>query len=326
MIISRTPLRMSFVGGGSDLTSFYQDEPGAVVSTTIKRYIYITVNDRFESGIRLGYSKTEIIQRVEDIQHKLIRAVLKKLSIDGGIEITTMADVPSHGTGLGSSSSFTVGLLNAMHTYKNEFSSAESLAQESCEIEIVYCKDPIGKQDQYIAAYGGLKFIQFNPDESVYIDPIICLQETIDHLQNNLLVFYTGHTRNAAEILKVQIENIKSDSNKKSVLKKMVKLAFNLKEELQNNRLDAFGEILHENWVLKTQLATGITNPEINEWYEKARNAGALGGKLLGAGGGGFMIFYAAQEKHNCIIRALHGLRKVDMPFEKQGSKIIFIH
>lgn len=317
---------MSFAGGGSDLSSFYREEPGAVISTTINRYIYITVNDRFEEGIRLGYSKTEIAKTVEEIEHRLVRVVLKKLKIEGGIEITSMADIPSQGTGLGSSSAFAVGLLNALHAYKREFSSAESLAQESCEMEIDMLKDPVGKQDQYIAAYGGFKFIRFNPDGSVYVDPIICLEETLDRLQKNLLVFYTGRGRRANDILEIQREEMRTNPQKRKILSRMVKLALNLREELQKNNLDSFGEILHENWILKKEMALGISNADVDDGYDRALKAGATGGKLLGAGGGGFLLFYAPQERHALIRQALPHLRPVQFAFEKQGSKIIFVH
>lgn len=326
MIISKTPLRMSFVGGGSDMASFYQEEPGAVVTTAIDKYIYITVKNRFEDGFRISYSKTEIVSKVEEIEHRLVRAALQKLGFINGFEITTMADIPSKGTGLGSSSSFTVGLLNALHAYRKEFSSAENLARESCEMEIIICQDPIGKQDQYIAAYGGFNFIQFNSDESVFIDPIICSQKTLNKLQDNLLIFYTGRTRNASEILKEQNNNLKNNPSKKLILKKMVRLAFDLKSELQKNNIDSFGEILHENWILKKELSANISNIAIDEWYDKALKAGAVGGKLLGAGGGGFLIFYADKEKHHAIKSSLSDLRHVEIQFERQGSKIIFIH
>lgn len=326
MIISSTPLRISFAGGGSDMPSFYKEEGGAVISTAINKYVYVTVNNRFEKGFRLGYSKTEIVDTVDQIQHKVHRAVLRKLAIGGGLEITSIADIPSHGTGLGSSSSFTVGLLNALHAYKKEFRSAEDLAQEACEVEMIHCQDPVGKQDQYIAAYGGFKFIQFNSDESVFVDPVICQSETLEQLQNNLLVFHTGFSRNSGDILKAQSEIVLKDAGKKGLLRKMVQLAFTMKEELQKNNLDSFGEILHENWLLKREIVGGISNPQIDDWHARAQKSGALGGKLLGAGGGGFLMFYAPQERHPQIKQALPELRPIDIQFEKQGSKIIFIH
>jgi D-glycero-alpha-D-manno-heptose-7-phosphate kinase len=326
MIISKTPFRMSFLGGGSDLPSFYGRSPGAVLSVTINKYVYITVNEKFDREIRLSYSETENVNTVEMIRHPIVREALKMLSIPGGMEITSIADIPSKGTGLGSSSSFTTGLLNALHVYKKEFASPEMLAREACEIEIDIMEKPIGKQDQYAAAYGGLNLIQFYEDGSVGVDPIICLKETRKSLEQNILMFYTGISRSAEIILGEQNQNIISDNKKYEILKKMVQLTHLLRKELQNNNLNAFGEILHENWVLKRELASGISNPSIDEWYETGRKYGALGGKILGAGGGGFLIFYAPQEKHEQIIRMLPQLRPIPFRFEYQGCKIIFIH
>jgi len=326
MIISKTPFRMSFSGGGSDLPSFYERSPGAVLSVTINKYVYITVNDKFDRNIRLSYSETENVATVEMIRHPIVREALKMLSIPGGMEITSIADIPSKGTGLGSSSSFTTGLLNALHVYKKEFASPEMLAREACEIEINIMEKPIGKQDQYAAAYGGLNLIQFHEDGSVSVDPIICLKETRKSLEKNILMFYTGVSRSAEIILGEQNQNIISDHKKYEILKNMVQLTHLLRKELQNNNLNAFGEILHENWLLKKELASGISNPSIDEWYETGRKYGALGGKILGAGGGGFLIFYAPQEKHEQIIRMLPQLRPIPFQFEYQGCKIIFIH
>lgn len=326
MIISKTPLRVSFVGGGSDLKSFYKHEPGAVVLTTIDKYIYVTVNNKFDNLIRLSYSQTENVNHVKKIKHRLVRSTLNKLKIDGGIEITSMADIPSKGTGLGSSSAFSVGLLNALYAHKNEFTTPETLARQACDLEINVLKEPIGKQDQYAAAYGGLNFVQFNPDESVTIEPIICLKETRKKLEKNIVMFYTGIQRSTSSILKKQKSNMEKDSKKIETMKKMVRLAYDLKKELQKNNLDAFGEILHENWMLKKQMATTISNDQIDEWYKKARKNGALGGKLLGAGGGGFLLFYAPENKHKNIIAALPHLRPMKVGFDYQGSRIIFIH
>ncbi|MEQ1876968.1 MAG: GHMP kinase [Bdellovibrionia bacterium] len=327
MIISRTPLRMSFVGGGSDLPGYYRHNGGgAVVSTAIKKYVYITVNEKFDEAIRVSYSKTEEVTKVSEIQHKIVRETLLHLGIPGGVEITSVADIPSRGTGLGSSSAFTVGLLNALQAYKTSFVSAESLGKEACRIEIEICGEPIGKQDQYASAYGGLNFIQFNEDDSVFVNPIICGRQTVETLQNNTLVFYTGLTRNASAILKTQDENIRSDPAKRDAMKKMVKFAFDLRDSLQRNNLDDFGNALHENWLLKKSLAADVTSGDIEDWYSKARSAGALGGKLLGAGNGGFLMFYAPKEKHRDIGQALQKLRQVHFGFEPEGSKIIFVH
>jgi len=324
MIISKTPLRTSFVGGGSDLPAFYRNEPGAVVSTAINKYIYITINKKFDNKIRASYSVTEIVDGVDELKHELIREALKLLDIDGGIEITSIADVPSNGTGLGSSSSYTVGLLNALHAYKNIYAGSERLAEEACEIEIEHCLKPIGKQDQYIAAYGGLQHIQFNPDETVFVDRIILSRDNRIKLEKNLLLLYTGLARSSEDILSEQKRNTEQQEDKRKTLHSMVELASELKDALTRNDLESFGEILHAGWVEKRKLASSITSSVIDDWYEKARKYGAIGGKILGAGGGGFLLLYAPPEKHGNIIRALPELRPLPFRFEPQGSKIIY--
>jgi D-glycero-alpha-D-manno-heptose-7-phosphate kinase len=326
MIISKTPLRMSFVGGGSDLPVFYRKYGGAVVSTAINKFVYVTVNKKFDDRIRLSYSKTEDAKSAEKIKHPLVREALQMLGIRGGVEITSIADIPAKGTGLGSSSSFTVGLLNALHAFANRYASAEKLAEESCVIEIERCGEPIGKQDQYAAAFGGFNLIQFNPDDSVSVEPIICRRETLRQLQDNSLVFYTGITRSASALLKTQQDAVASQKAKQAALQKMVALAHQLKAELQKNNLEAFGEIIHENWELKRSLTSGVSTSAIDDWYSRARKAGAIGGKLLGAGSGGFLMFYAPREKHEHVTRELKELKRTDLRFEPQGSKIIFVH
>jgi D-glycero-alpha-D-manno-heptose-7-phosphate kinase len=325
MIISRTPLRMSF-GGGSDLPVFYRKFGGAVVSTAINQFVYITVNRKFDEKIRVSYSKTEEAKTVERIKHPLVREGMKMLGIDGGVEITSIADIPARGSGLGSSSSFTVGMLQALHAFSGRHAGAEQLAREACEIEIGRCGEPIGKQDQYAAAYGGLNFIQFNPDESVFVEPIICKRETIEQLQAHTLVFYTGITRSASAILKHQQAALATEKKKQNVTRKMVELAHELRRELQHNRAASFGEIIHEGWRLKKSLTAGITSDAIDDWYELARKAGAIGGKLLGAGTGGFLMFYAPPDRHEAIAQALGKLRRMDFAFEPSGSRIIFVH
>ena len=326
MIISRTPLRMSFVGGGSDLPAFYRKFGGAVVCTTIDKYVYLMVNEKFDHRIRVSYSKTEEANSADKIKHPLVREALKTVGIRGGIEITSIADIPSKGSGLGSSSSFTVGLLHALHAFKSQFRSAEQLARESCEIEIERCGEPIGKQDQFAAAFGGFNFIQFNPDDSVSVEPIICKRETLQHLEENILVFYTGISRSASTILKHQQETVAKERKKQKVLCQMVDLAHQFKAQLERNSLDHFGEILHTNWELKKSLTAGISNALIDGWYALGRKHGALGGKILGAGAGGFLMFYAPRERHAAIACALVRLRRIDFRFESQGSKIIFVH
>lgn len=326
MIISKTPLRMSFVGGGSDLPNYYRQYGGAVLSVAVDKYVYVTVNKKFDHKIRLSYSKTEEVTSVSEIEHKLVRASLDMLKIEGGIEITTIADIPSRGTGLGSSSAFTVGLLHALHAYQHRYVSANQLGAESCKIEIDICQDPIGKQDQYASAFGGFNFITFNPDDTVDVQPIICKKETIASLQKNILMFYTDVVRNASDLLKKQSTEIKTNVQKQKTMQSMVDLAYALKNSLQRDIIDDFGAILHENWLLKKSVNGDVSNSTIDDWYARGIKAGADGGKILGAGAGGFLMFYAPPDKHEAITHALRELRRIDIQFERQGSKIIFFH
>jgi D-glycero-alpha-D-manno-heptose-7-phosphate kinase len=325
LIISRTPLRISFAGGGSDLAAYYHHEPGAVLSTSINKYIYITVNNKFDDKIRASYSVTEIVDNVDELKHGLIREGLKMVVPQCGIEITSISDIPSQGTGLGSSSTYTVGLLNSLYAHIGQHVGAKRLAEQACEIEIERCGKPIGKQDQYIAAYGGLQFIRFNPDESVYVDPVICAPETKLRLQQSLLMLYTGLTRSADKILQEQSRNTEFDGEKRNSLRQMTQLAEELRDAIVENDLDGFGEILHAGWMEKKKLASGISNPQIDKWYSIAREQGAIGGKVLGAGGGGFLLLYAHPEDFLKIMRALPELQPVSFKLEPQGSKIIYV-
>jgi D-glycero-alpha-D-manno-heptose-7-phosphate kinase len=324
VIISRTPLRISFVGGGSDLPAFYEHEPGAVVSTTINKYVYITVNTKFDRRVRASYSRTEIVDSVDELAHDLIRESLKLTGIDGAIEITSISDIPSRGTGLGSSSTYTVGLLNALHAYRGRLAGAERLAREACEIEIVRGGKLIGKQDQYIAAYGGLKHLSFEDDGNVRVSPILCAPEMRRQLNERLLLLYTGQTRQAEEILSEQAGNMADEGNRAAV-RRMAALADQMRDALNRNELDGFGEILHANWLVKRTLASGITTAAIDEAYDEARRQGAVGGKILGAGGGGFLLLYAPKERHEAICRAVPTLRPVPFQFEPHGSRLIYI-
>ena len=326
MIISRTPLRISFVGGGSDLPAFYRRHGGAVVSTAVDKYIYVNVNRKFDDGIRVAYSKTEEVSSVDKVEHPVVRAALRYLQIEGGIEIATIADIPSRGTGLGSSSAFAVGLLHALNAFRGRYVSGQQLGRDGCHIEIELCGEPIGKQDQYAAAFGGLNLIEFKPDDSVIVSPVICAADTVRALERNLLVFYTGITRSASELLRRQSEDIAASEQKRETLMRMVGLAYRLRDELQQNNVDVVGEILHENWLLKKSLNEGVSTDEIDAWYAAGRAAGATGGKLLGAGGGGFLLFYAPQERHEQIKAALRQLRPISIGFEPLGSRIIFYH
>jgi D-glycero-alpha-D-manno-heptose-7-phosphate kinase len=285
--------------------------------------MYIAVNEKFDGNIRLSYSKTEEVDCVSDIQHPLVREALDLVSIEGGIEIASMADIPSKGSGLGSSSSYTVGLLNALYAYKNRYVSKETLAQQACEIEINRCKEPIGKQDQYAAAFGGLNLIRFHADESVSVDPVICKPEVIQQVEDSTLVFFTGRTRSASAVLQNQSEAMKLE-NSRVLMRRMVTLAFELKKELEAGDIDNFGSILDENWKLKAQLTNGITDPQIDDWYQRGIRYGAKGGKLLGAGNGGFIMFFAPPESHQRIKDALIELRPIKFGFDRTGAQIAF--
>ncbi|MFC1985401.1 GHMP kinase [Chloroflexota bacterium] len=324
MIITRTPFRISFAGGGTDLQDYYHVEPGAVVSTAINKYVYIIVNKRFDSSIRVSYSRTEIVRNVDELQHPIVRETLKLVGIREGIEIVSIADIPA-ATGLGSSSSFTVGLLNALYAYKGILKSAEELAKKACHIEINTLGEPIGKQDQFAAAYGGLRYFQFNSDESVFTEPILYTQQRKRELSRNLLLFYTGDTREARSILQEQKANTRQ-SEKAALLKNMHDLAFNLRVHLNNGSSpDILGDFLHQGWLLKKQLANGVSNKKIDEYYQKALSAGASGGKIAGAGGGGFMLLYCPKEKQSQVSKVLKCLTPMEFSLEPEGSKIIYI-
>lgn len=323
MIISRTPLRISFVGGGTDLRAFYKKEPGAVVSTAINKYMYVAVNKKFDDKIRLSYTRTEMVDSVNELKHELVREAMKLTGVTSGVEITTMADIPAAGTGLGSSSSLTVGVLNALYAYQGKHKEASLLAREACQIEIDILKEPIGKQDQYSAAYGGLNYIEFRPDEEVIVDPLPCHQETRERLEKRLILFYTGLTRKANAILNEQQAR---SEEKFETLKKMKEIALELKNcRSEEYLLDHFGDFLHRNWELKKGLVTSISNSQIDAYYQKALKAGAEGGKILGAGGGGFLLLYCKERRQNEVREALKELKETPLRFEPQGSKIVYL-
>lgn len=322
MIITRTPFRVSFAGGGSDIASFYEKHGGCVLSTAINKYMYISVHPSFDhKETVLKYSKRETVMNIKDIEHNYFRQVLTNLDVNG-VEIVSTADVPS-GTGLGSSSSFTVGLLHALYCYKGKYVSKERLAAEASEVEIEQLGNPIGKQDQYAASYGGLNFIQFQKDGNVFVDPVIMDHDSLQMLESNLMMFYTGQLHSASAILKEQKQNITAGEKEANQLR-ICELAYKLREELQKNNIDAMGKILHQNWLLKKTLANGISNPAVDEAYEKALSAGAIGGKLLGAGGGGFLLFYVPQDKQSAVKKAIK-LPQLPMSFDRQGSSVIYV-
>lgn len=322
MIITKTPFRVSFCGGGSDIADFYRIYGGCVLSTTINRYMYLTIHPYFdETKTALRYSEIEITDDIRKVKHSIFHQVLLDMGISG-VEISSTADVPS-GTGLGSSSSFTVGLLHTLYCYLGKFASKERLAHDACQVEIEKLGNPIGKQDQYAAAYGGLNFIEFNRNDSVTVSPVIMRNETKEALEENLMMFYTGITHNANVILAEQKRNM-SQENKTRNLIEMCRLAQAMKSSLEENELSDFGKILNEGWVKKRELASGVTSTRIDELYEYAMKNGASGGKILGAGGGGFLLFYCEKYKQKSLEESL-GLKRFHFKFEHDGASIVYI-
>jgi len=320
MITTKTPFRASLAGGGTDLADYYKTGYGAVVSAAINKSMYITVNKRFEDNIRVSYSETEIVDEVSELRHELVRECLKMTGIRKGIEITSIADVPA-GTGLGSSSCFTVGLLNALFTYTGRSLSSEELAECACDIEIGILKHPIGKQDQYACACGGLNYFRFNQDGTVERQTIPLDEWNIRKMGRKLLMFYTGMNRSADQILKEQKQRTGS---KLEILDAMRDQAAAIRDILlEQGFVREIGVILHEGWMKKKCLADRIDNPAINEAYERALAAGAVGGKLLGAGGGGFLLFYCDENKQEAVQRAV-GLREVEFRLSPYGSRVVY--
>lgn len=336
MLMSKTPLRISFFGGGSDLPAYYESHhgihhefyknQGAVVSTTIDKYIYINVKSKFDDLIRLSYSQTETVASVDEIKHDLVKATLSLLNVNKSIEITSISDLPSRGTGMGSSSAYLVGLLNALHHFKNTPITQKELAETACKIELDILKKPIGKQDQYIAAYGGFNRFKFNGYIStpVEVHPIQCSQSTIHELERNILLMYTNTTRAAESILSQQSLDTKKSKDTRSQIAEMVDMANLFYAQLNNDNVSEVGKMLHDAWKIKSTLTKGISNEYINHCYDLGLANGAMGGKLLGAGGGGFLMFYAYPDAHKRIQEALPDLRGVHVRFDPKGSRIVY--
>lgn len=323
MIISRTPFRISFAGGGSDLPAFYRRTTGAVLSTSIDKYMYIAIHPFFNKNkIQLKYSKTEMVDHIDDICHPIFREVLKMYQLSG-VDLNSIADIPS-GTGLGSSSAFTVGLLNVVRAYLGKATSGEKLGQLACDVEINKVGSPIGKQDQYAAACGGLNFISFYGDETVNVEKIIMSPNKKKKLEDNLLMVFVGGEHSASTLLENQSVAI-GDAKKFETQKSMVRLAYQLRDSLENNLLDDFGHILHEGWLMKKSLTSGISTGAVDYIYEKGLRAGALGGKLLGAGGAGFILFYCPKEKQDDFRAQMGGINEMKFHFDDFGSKIIYV-
>src|SRR5574344_173555 len=302
MIIARAPFRVSFCGGGSDIPSFYEKYGGCVISTSIRKYVYLTINKAFnKDSITLKYSQTEVVDDPAKIQHRIFKQVLSDFGTKG-IEITSMADIPS-GTGLGSSSSFTVALLKLLYTWTERSVSTYKVAKEACDVEINQLGNPIGKQDQFAAAFGGLKYYEFCPDGFVKVEPVIMKHESYQKLQDSLLMFYTGDVHDANTILAKETTNLASDSDKIEATKKLCEMTHVLKERFEDNDIDALGNILADSWEIKKSLAKGISSPSIDEAYAKGIKGGASGGKLLGAGGGGFLLCYCKNDAAKAGVR-----------------------
>ena len=316
MIITRTPFRISLAGGGTDFPEFYQQEFGCVVSTAINKFMYITLNEKFAGDIRVGYSKTEIVQTPDEIQHPIVREAFKLLKVRG-LEITSNADVPA-GTGLGSSGSFSVGLLNALHIYRSSPVPAGELAKEASHIERELAHEITGKQDHYIAAFGGLRYFQFNPDESVSVDAIS--YPHMSELEENLMLAYIGPRTKSASSIQLELKtNLRMDA-----LRELKGITLRLRAALiATEPPSVLGEVLNESWMIKREMASGISNPTIDDYYDRALQAGAIGGKLCGAGAGGFLLLYCPKDKQEAVKEAL-GLRVLPFNFETRGSHVIY--
>ncbi|MEW6406489.1 MAG: GHMP kinase [Chloroflexota bacterium] len=321
MIIVQTPLRVSLFGGGTDFPSFFREEGGCVLSSAIDKFIFVTIKERFDRKLRIGYTQTEMVDEIDQIQHELIRESLRLTGIDHGVEITTMGDIPSEGSGLGSSSTVTVGALHAMYAYRGEIVAAEKLAREACDIEVHALKKPIGIQDQYIAAYGGLRFFEFLPDGQVQSERVKISPEAHRGLNDNLLLFFTGISRDASTILREQTHNIR---DRRAELREIKQMACEARYDIEKGNLNELGRLIHQSWELKKRLAGTITSEYINSIYETAQRAGAIGGKITGAGGGGFLLLYVPYEYQNNVRAALNGLQELPFRLEADGTKVIF--
>jgi len=321
VIITQTPIRISLAGGGTDFAGFYRREEGCVLSSAIDKYVFVIIKGRFDDKIRVGYTRTEMVDRVDEVQHELVREALRLAGIRSGVEISTMADIPSRGSGLGSSSAVTVGLLNAMHTYTRRIQTAETLARQACQIEIDALGKPIGVQDQYIAAFGNLRFMRFHTDGRVTVEELALDPDLKRRLNQNLMLFWTGIHRSSSDILTEQKNHIEE---RMPYLRAVKALALEARECLLAGELDEMGRILNRNWEYKKQFASKVTNAQIDEMYDAALRAGALGGKITGAGGGGFLLLYCRREQQQSVRAALHGYRELPFHLECDGTKVIF--
>ncbi len=320
MLITQTPLRISLAGGGTDFPAYFRRQGGGVVSSAIDKYIYVILNQRFDDMIYLSYSRKEIVSTVDEIKHELVREAMRMAGVEKGVEIAIMADIPSEGSGLGSSSSLTVGLLNAFYAYRGVQVTAEQLAREACQIEIERCGKPIGIQDQYIAAYGGMRAFTFQPDDQVRVDDLSC-GRTRQELSSRLLLFYTNKTRQADVILREQ--NARTDLNV-AALDVLRQQAVDCRGYVERGELDRIGELMAENWQVKKKLASTISNADLDRMVDRAQAGGAVGCKICGAGGGGFLLVYCRAEKQDALRQAMAEYREMPFFLERSGSKVIF--
>ena len=325
MIITRSPLRITLGGGGTDLPSYYRQHGGFLIAAAIDKYVYVTVMRPFVEGIFLKYSKLEHVDEVEDVQHPIIREAIKMLGFrTPQVEVTTLADIPA-GTGLGSSGSFSTALVKALYAHRRRLLHPSELAQLACEIEIDRLGEPVGKQDQYIAAYGGVTCFTFDPDERVHARPLAMSIESLFNLEDNLLLFFTGFSRSAGSILSDQkVRTEKADAGMLANLHQVKELGVRSRAALEKGDTALFGELMHEQWEQKRRRSATMSNPQIDEWYELGRKSGAIGGKLVGAGGGGFLLFYAEQHRPVRAAMAKAGLEEVRFRFDFEGTKVLF--
>jgi len=324
MIISKTPFRVSLAGGGSDFAEYYRHKPGTVISLALNRHMYVTANRRFDRSIRVSYTQTEIVDEVDQLQHELIREALKMTGMTSGVEVTTIADLPA-GIGLGSSSTLTVGVLHALYALKGEWHSPGDLADRACQIEIDILKRPIGKQDQYIAAFGGVQEIRFNSDGSVFVHPIICPCDCRKELADRLMLFYTGIQRDAGAVLAEARRQMVESADTRTLIDGLVALADEVRASLTGMQVNRVGPLLDAGWRLKKQMASGVSSGHLDELYATALAAGADGGKISGAGGGGCLLLFVQAGAQPAVRAAMldAGLREVPCALDPEGSRIV---
>src|SRR5215468_10432519 len=320
MIITQTPLRIGLLGGGTDLPGFYRENGGRVLNCALDKYIYVIVKQRFDDDIYVNYSKKEIVSRVEELEHELVREAMQMTGVTQGVEITTLADIPSAGSGLGSSSAVPVGLLHALFAYQGRQVSAAELAERACAIEIDRCGKPIGKQDQYIAAYGGIRDIRFGPGDQVVAEELDLPPADRRDLQRHIMLFYTGVTRSANSILAEQTANIKASRDQLNLLRDLAGLAA---DRLRCGDVEAVGDAMRKGWEAKRQLATGISNAQVDSAVDRALTAGATGAKLTGAGGGGFLLVMCPMERQRAVRESLAGMRELPVKLDRLGSRVV---